>query len=513
MATDELRALCRMLAKKRKSAQQTLSSFAGFSRKAPSRSSPIHDIPSRILQYYVFSRLSSKELSRVCSVSRKWKELASPHSFLPYSVSYQRLKCGSEPILSRAVFPASFESLMQFDPHLIADLGHRALFLGDGCVDFVFDSVHFSGWMRLMVSLFTCENPARLVSLLSSFPHGSSLELISFLLSCNLITPCCFGRFSHRSIYLFENHLNCLTNESCISAQSYRIPNSSDRGFFSSFKKHVPSKPFTLEQRALVEMSFGMGRVVLASCFAGCGKTSTLVEYALARPSMRILYLCFNKSAQLHACSLFPQTNVCCRTLHSLAWESSGSRYRHKLQPSLRCSDVMRVMSVSALAASAARTVVLNFLSSSDDQILASHSNCITGGDVSADQACELASKVWGKMRDVQDLSLPMLHSGYLKIYASHRPVLDYDLIMVDEAQDCDPVTMQARSPAASCVLNVNLIYLQPFLQVISYQKVPKIFVGDSHQQIYQFRGAVDAMKRVDAVKTVHLNQTFRFGA
>jgi hypothetical protein len=52
-----------------------------------------------------------------------------------------------------------------------------------------------------------------------------------------------------------------------------------------------------------------------------------------------------------------------------------------------------------------------------------------------------------------------------------------------------------------------------PFLQVISCQKVPKIFVGDSHQQIYQFRGAVDAMKRVDAAKTLHLNQTFRFGA
>jgi hypothetical protein len=444
------RELCHMLAKKRKSAQQTLSSFAGFSRKEASRSPPIYDLPSGILQFYVFSRLSSKELCKVCSVSRKWKQLASS-SFLPYSVSYQRLKCGSpEPILSRAAFPASFESLMQFDPNLIADLGHRTFWAGDSCVDFVFDSIHFSGWMRLMLSLFTCENPARLASLLTKFSHGASLELISFLLSCNLITPGCFGRFSHRSIYMFENFLNCLANESSVSAQPYRIPNSRDRGFFSSFKKHVPSKPFTREQRALVETSPGMGSVVLASCFAGCGKTSTLVEYALARPNMRILYLCFNKSVQLHACNLFPQANVCCKTLHSLAWESSGSRYRHKLQPSLRCSDVMQVMSVSAVAASAARTVVLNFLSSSDDQIQAFHSNCISGGEVSADQACELASKIWAKMCDVQDLSLPMLHSGYLKIYASCRPVLDYDLIMVDEAQDCDPVTMQACPPAAS---------------------------------------------------------------
>jgi hypothetical protein len=441
-----------MLPKKRKSTQQSLSSFAGFVRKEPRRGPSIHDLPSSILQLYVFSRLPSKDLCKVRSVSRKWKELTSPRSFLPYSFSYQRLKCGYEPILARAVFPASFETLMQSDPYLIADLANRTLRFGDGCVDFVFDSIHFSGWMRLMLSLFTCENPARLASLLSSFPHGASLELISFLLSCNLITPSCFGRFSHRCIYLFENYLNRLMNEPSVSARSYRIPNSSERGFFSSFKKHTPSRPFTREQQALVETSPAMGSVVLVSCYAGCGKTSTLVEYALARPNLRILYLCFNKSVQLHACNLFPQANVCCKTLHSLAWESSGSRYRHKLQPSLRCSDVMRVMSVSALAAAAARTVVLNFLSSSDDQIHASHSNCISGGEISADQACELASKIWGKMCDVQDLSLPMLHSGYLKIYASRRPVLDYDLIMVDEAQDCDPVTMQACT--ASCICN-----------------------------------------------------------
>ena len=49
-------------------------------------------------------------------------------------------------------------------------------------------------------------------------------------------------------------------------------------------------------------------------------------------------------------------------------------------------------------------------------------------------------------------------------------------------------------------------------MQVISYQKVPKIFVGDSHQQIYQFRGAVNAMKQVHAAQSLRLSQTFRFG-
>jgi len=229
-------------------------------------------------------------------------------------------------------------------------------------------------------------------------------------------------------------------NAPSFAPETFRIP-SSDKSIFATFKKHIPKKPFTREQRALVESSPGAGHVVLAACFAGCGKTTTLVEYAVARPNIRILYLCFNKSVQLHASTLFPQTNVCCKTLHSLAWPSTGSRYRHKLQPSLRLSDIMRVMNVSAASASAARTVVLNFMCSCDEEIQACHSSCVCDGEVHPDQACALASEIWKKMCDVQDLSLPMLHSGYLKIYAALRPVIETDLIMIDEAQDCDPVS------------------------------------------------------------------------
>ena len=430
-----------MLAKKRRSVQQTLASFAGFARKKElSKISPFNDIPSCVLQFYVFSRLSSEDLSKVHSVSKKWKELTTPRSFLPYFLSYQRLKCGSEPLVPRPIFSTSFESLMQFDVSQIAALPSCPLFTSDGCVDFIFESHQaFKWWTRLILSIFMCESPKQLRILMAPFPHGSSLELISFLLSCNLVTPGCFGRFSCRNIYLFDNYLHFLINTPSVAPEACRIPNST-ASFFATFKKHVPKKPFTREQRALVETSPRAGCVVLAACFAGCGKTTTLVEYAVARPNMRILYLCFNKSVQLHASTLFPQSNVCCKTLHSLAWESTGSRYRHKLQPSLRLNDLMRVMNITAALASAARTVVLNFLCSCDEDIQAHHSGCMSDGEPLSDEACTLASEIWKKMCDVTDLSLPMLHSGYLKIYASRRPVIETDLIMIDEAQDCDPV-------------------------------------------------------------------------
>lgn len=44
----------------------------------------------------------------------------------------------------------------------------------------------------------------------------------------------------------------------------------------------------TTEQQAVID---SRGRLVAVDAFAGTGKTSTLVQYALARPNKRILYM------------------------------------------------------------------------------------------------------------------------------------------------------------------------------------------------------------------------------
>ena len=63
-----------------------------------------------------------------------------------------------------------------------------------------------------------------------------------------------------------------------------------------------------------------------------------------------------------------------------------------------------------------------------------------------------------------------------------------HDLLLLDEAQDMNP-----------CMLSVCL-----------QQSVPKIVVGDQHQQIYSFRGAVNALELVVASDqtTVRTNYT-----
>jgi len=86
-------------------------------------------------------------------------------------------------------------------------------------------------------------------------------------------------------------------------------------------------------------------------------------------------------------------------------------------------------------------------------------------------QGVGFAQLLWAKMSDLKDLSVKMTHSGYLKLYQLSRPDLsrDYDIILLDEAQDSNPTVAD----------------------VVLRQSCPKILVGDSHQAIYSFIGKV----------------------
>ena len=55
----------------------------------------------------------------------------------------------------------------------------------------------------------------------------------------------------------------------------------------------------------------------------------TLVGFAKANPTLRILYLCCNSSVEKAAKGKFPR-NVVCKTAHSLAHAVYGIQYAHK---------------------------------------------------------------------------------------------------------------------------------------------------------------------------------------
>lgn len=94
----------------------------------------------------------------------------------------------------------------------------------------------------------------------------------------------------------------------------------------------------TDEQSAIIHWQ---GQKLVVNAFAGTGKTSTLVQYALANPDSRMLYLAYNRSVRDEAERKFP-FNVECKTSHQLAWSRFGKHYQKRLVASLRITDVAR---------------------------------------------------------------------------------------------------------------------------------------------------------------------------
>lgn len=86
----------------------------------------------------------------------------------------------------------------------------------------------------------------------------------------------------------------------------------------------------TEEQQAIIQENVQDALCVIA--YAGCGKTSTLLEYARARKSSRILYMAFNRAMASEAQDKFRmERHVTARTVHSLAYSRIGHRYRESL--------------------------------------------------------------------------------------------------------------------------------------------------------------------------------------
>jgi F-box protein 18 (helicase) len=102
----------------------------------------------------------------------------------------------------------------------------------------------------------------------------------------------------------------------------------------------------TTEQRGIVKSN---APYLVVEAFAGASKTFTLVQYALARPYEKMLYVAFNKSIQMEAQAKFPP-NVQCKTTHALAFPYTGRLYAHKTGM-LRPNDVMRFYGMPVLDA------------------------------------------------------------------------------------------------------------------------------------------------------------------
>ncbi|WP_297502210.1 UvrD-helicase domain-containing protein [Ferrovum sp.] len=226
---------------------------------------------------------------------------------------------------------------------------------------------------------------------------------------------------------------------------------------------------------------------------AGTGKTTTLIGYANERPRERLLYLAFNKSIQMEASERFGK-NTRCRTPHSIAYGAYGALYKEEDKLSnnmIRSSELAREMKISVPRAAFAIETLKAFLYSTDQDVSVEHAFKAKLSPVLHEDAVAIAQQVWKWMYDLRKKNIPMTHDGYLKMFQlSGKAIQGYDRVLLDEAQDANPV----------------------IANLVSRFNGGVVLVGDQNQAIYGFRGAEDAMSAFEHAAPYQLATSFRFG-
>ncbi|MCW5602582.1 UvrD-helicase domain-containing protein [Nitrosomonas sp.] len=266
----------------------------------------------------------------------------------------------------------------------------------------------------------------------------------------------------------------------------------------------------TQEQEEAID-AFLKGGTLKINAYAGTGKTSTLELLAHATKK-KGQYIAFNRAIVKDAIDKFPNT-VNCSTVHGLAYRATPSSYRnnnlkmtgkvnaHKLAELLGLNKDLLVDEKIILKPLAQGSIILKtilqFTQSTDFELKPKHvppHGALLAAPKSAMQVVEefalrYARQVWARMQDSNDL-MPLGHDGYLKMWALSDPIILADFILLDEAQDTNPVV----------------------LELLMNQSAQMIYVGDKHQQIYEWRGAVNAMEKIITDNTTFLTKSFRFG-
>ncbi|MBN8784410.1 MAG: DNA helicase [Sphingobacteriales bacterium SCN 48-20] len=260
-------------------------------------------------------------------------------------------------------------------------------------------------------------------------------------------------------------------------------------------------RKLTDEQQAIIH-STGDIRI---NAVAGSGKTTTLIEYAASRPTgSKILYLAFNKSVKLEAQRKFAAknlTNVKVETAHSLAYKHIFRSNHYSLKSSgYKMHEIVELLDLRGNGEKHTEYIIANHISKfisyfcNSDKAKVQELNYLdTVNDPNAQsfvhsfyKYIEDGTRLFLSKMDKGEIEIT--HDFYLKKFQLSRPVLPYDYILFDEGQD-----------ASGAMLSVFL-----------HQKAVKVIVGDTHQQIYGWRYAVNSLEKTD-FQTFHLSASFRF--
>lgn len=236
----------------------------------------------------------------------------------------------------------------------------------------------------------------------------------------------------------------------------------------------------TDQQKEILE-SVQKYKSIKINAFAGTGKTTTLKLISDTYKEKKILYLAFNSAIKNEASSIFPN-NTYIKTTHGLAFGAIKKNTTIDLNKitNYRAIDISKEFEISYNQAVGALKIFENFCNSTKAEI------------EPKDIEHKTAKNIFDRMLISK---MNPTHAFYLKYYyllisSQQIQQFNYDIIMLDEAQDTNEVTLGIFEALSSKV---------------------KIYVGDEHQQIYSFRGSKNALSKIKSDKKLYLSCSFRF--
>jgi F-box protein, helicase, 18 len=262
-----------------------------------------------------------------------------------------------------------------------------------------------------------------------------------------------------------------------------------------------PALNLTAEQKAIIA-STGNIRI---NAVAGSGKTTTIIQYAASRrQDSKILYLAFNRSVKQEAVRKFSEQglrNVQVETAHSLAFRHIVRNSRYKVhQGAYKTYEIAEMLGLKGTGEKHGEYILANHISKFVAYFCNSSAEKVQDlkylDVVSDEKAKAFVSNFYQSIENgtrillakMYNAEIEIIHDFYLKLFQLSKPQLPFHYILFDEAQDASPV----------------------MLDIFLKQEATKVIVGDTHQQIYSWRHAVNSLAKADFTN-YNLSTSFRF--
>lgn len=228
--------------------------------------------------------------------------------------------------------------------------------------------------------------------------------------------------------------------------------------------------------------------IVKVNSVAGSGKTSLLVEIATKLNKSNSLYLAYSKAIAVEATEKFKNKAVC-KTTHSMAWQNIMRPLKAEVSKELDIRHIKAKVDIQEKIALkmlidefclSKYTSVKDFMSKKNDK----YEDWVT------DSIIEI-------LKNMESKKIPFTHSSYFKlfhIYIANGSIKfpEFDLIMLDEAGDLNPVTLEI------------------FMMLPAKRK---ILVGDHRQNIFGFNNTINGFEELKGVGLeLSMTKSFRVG-